>query len=172
VHVGSWSYPAGGIIKIGGVPLYSGFMYAAIASYICQAWRRMQLHVEGVPMRATMITAVLIYVNFYTNHWLPDMRWPLVLLVLFLLRKVSVRYVVRKTTYRMPLYMSFALIGFFVWIAENIGTYIGAWQYPNQADGWKFVHASKVGSWAILIIFSFMLVLWLKTEKEELTRHQ
>ena len=35
--VGSWSYPEDGILKIATVPLYSGFMYAAIGSYISQA---------------------------------------------------------------------------------------------------------------------------------------
>lgn len=169
VNIGSWSYPADGFTKIFGVPLYSGFMYAAIASYMCQAWRRMNLQVSAVPMRSTMLVAVLIYANFYTNHWLPDVRWSLVLLALWLLRKVWVRFTVRNTQYKMHLSVAFILIGFFIWIAENFGTYIGAWQYPDQKDGWKFVHASKVGSWAILIIFSFMLVLWLKTKKKTLT---
>jgi uncharacterized membrane protein YoaT (DUF817 family) len=32
VHMGSWSYPEEGWSKIQGVPLYSGFMYASVAS--------------------------------------------------------------------------------------------------------------------------------------------
>src|SRR6185436_2093503 len=32
--IGAWSYPEDGYLKIGTVPLYSGFMYAAIASYM------------------------------------------------------------------------------------------------------------------------------------------
>jgi len=40
VHMGSWSYPEEAYSKINGVPLYSGFMYASVASYICQSWRR------------------------------------------------------------------------------------------------------------------------------------
>ena len=43
VHIGSWSYPENAYTKIGGVPLYSGFMYASVASYMCQAWRRFDL---------------------------------------------------------------------------------------------------------------------------------
>lgn len=31
VHMGSWSYPEEGYVKIFGVPLYSGFMYASVA---------------------------------------------------------------------------------------------------------------------------------------------
>ena len=39
-RVGSWSYPEAADLAIGRVPLYAGFMYAAVASFICQAWRR------------------------------------------------------------------------------------------------------------------------------------
>jgi uncharacterized membrane protein YoaT (DUF817 family) len=169
VHVGSWSYPDAGHLRIAGVPLYSGFMYAAIASYMCQSWHRMKLDVDKVPMVPTMTVAILIYANFYTNHWLPDMRYILVVITLLLTHKSWVRFYVRGTKYRLHLSLAFLFIGFFIWLAENIGTYIGAWRYPNQQDGWHIVHGSKVGSWSILIIFSFMLILWLKSEKKSLT---
>src|SRR5690606_17969649 len=32
--VGSWSYAAEGVLRIGAVPLFSGFMYAAVGSYM------------------------------------------------------------------------------------------------------------------------------------------
>ena len=35
VAQGSWSYPDTGHAAVGGVPLYSGFMYAAVGSYVC-----------------------------------------------------------------------------------------------------------------------------------------
>lgn len=168
VHIGSWAYPDAGHLRAWGVPLYSGFMYAAIASYMCQAWRRFKLDVDRLPMVPTMITALLIYANFYTNHWLPDGRWLLVVAALVLLRKTWVRFYVRGSQYRLHLPVAFVLIGFFIWLAENLGTYIGAWRYPNQQAGWHIVHGSKVGSWSILIIFSFMLILWLKSEKKQL----
>src|SRR5204863_6901111 len=41
--IGSWSYPEYGFFKIATVPLYSGFMYAAIGSYISQSWQIMKL---------------------------------------------------------------------------------------------------------------------------------
>src|SRR5215212_488637 len=47
VRQGSWSYPDTGSASIGGVPLYSGFMYAAVGSYVCQAWRRFHLRITG-----------------------------------------------------------------------------------------------------------------------------
>ncbi|MBW9235086.1 DUF817 domain-containing protein [Leptospira santarosai] len=31
---------------------------------------------------------------------------------------------------------------FFIWIAENIATFFGAWEYPNQVDAWSLVHGS------------------------------
>ncbi len=37
--VGSWIYPEASILRIGGVPLFTGFMYAAIGSYIARCWR-------------------------------------------------------------------------------------------------------------------------------------
>ncbi len=55
-EIASWSYPEPGVLKIGTVPLYSGFMYAAVASYMCQSWRRLRLessrpanHIVGLP---------------------------------------------------------------------------------------------------------------------------
>ena len=38
-QVGSWIYPEPNFFRIGGVPLFSGFMYACIGSYLCRAWR-------------------------------------------------------------------------------------------------------------------------------------
>lgn len=43
VRMGSWSYPEPGVTKLLGVPLYSGFMYASVASYMCQIWRRLKM---------------------------------------------------------------------------------------------------------------------------------
>ena len=34
---GSWIYPEESVLRIGGVPLFSGFMYACIGSYIARA---------------------------------------------------------------------------------------------------------------------------------------
>lgn len=69
------------------------------------------------------------------------------------------------TRYRMPIALSFVLIGFFIWIAENIATFFGAWKYPNQADAWSLVHIGKVSSWVLLVIVSFLIVATLKQVK-------
>lgn len=66
----------------------------------------------------------------------------------------------------MPMTVAFVLIGFFVWVAENIATYYGAWQYPNQSGGWHPVSLAKISSWSLLVVFSFLIVAQLKHVKE------
>jgi len=44
--IASWSYPDFAYTKVWGVPLFAGFMYAAIGSYIIQAWRLLHLRVR------------------------------------------------------------------------------------------------------------------------------
>src|SRR5262249_17937179 len=80
--VGSWRYPEPGVLKIGVVPVFSGFMYAAVASYVCQAWRILRLEVRRYPdWRLTVPLAAAIYANFFTNQFLPNARWVLIALV-------------------------------------------------------------------------------------------
>lgn len=38
-HMGSWSYPEENLLRIAGVPLFSGFMYAAVGSYLARVTR-------------------------------------------------------------------------------------------------------------------------------------
>jgi len=167
-HLHSWAYPEAAWTKIAGVPLYSGFMYASVASYLCQAWRRLHVTLRGWPSsRITKLTVAAIYVNFFTEHWLPDARWGLAVLILMVFRRTRVGFRVRDCSYAMPMSAAFLLIGFFLWVAENIATYFGAWQYPNQQGGWHPVHLAKMSSWSLLVIFSFLIVAQLKRVKEQ-----
>lgn len=168
-HVGSWAYPEAGYTKILGVPLYSGFLYASVASYICQAWRRLKLKLTHWPKTSSSTPlATAIYVNFFTNHWIYDFRWILGLLVLLVFRKTTVYYTVAGVVRKMPLVLSFFLIGFFIWIAENISTFFHAWQYPYQAGGWNIVHTGKISSWCLLVIISIIFVAQLKHVKSQI----
>ena len=97
-----------------------------------------------------------------------DFRWWLSGIVIIVFWKSWVTYVVGGIRYRMPLVLSFMLIGFFIWIAENIATFFGAWNYPNQNDAWSLVHLGKVSSWVLLVIVSFLLVATLKRVKGKL----
>jgi uncharacterized membrane protein YoaT (DUF817 family) len=101
VHVGSWSYPEEAWTKVAGVPLFSGFMYAAVGSYICQAWRWLDLRVTRYPAWPTFLVAVAIHANFFTHHWLPDVRLLLAVAGLLVLRRTMVHFTVGDARYRM-----------------------------------------------------------------------
>lgn len=167
VHMGSWSYPEEGWSKIGGVPLYSGFMYASVASYICQAWRRMHLRITGWPLPVlTVLISAAIYANFFTHHYVWDARWLLTALLFVVFGRTMVYFDVDGKTLRMPLVLSFLLIGFFIWIAENISTFLGAWTYPGQERTWSLVHIGKISSWFLLVVISVIIVAQLKHLKQ------
>ena len=166
VHVGSWAYPEAALAKVGGVPLYSGFMYASVASYMIQAWRLFGLRFVHWPRPALVVPlGILIYANFFANHVLPDQRLLLIAAVLLVFARTRVEFTPWATQRAMPLVLAFVLIGVFVWLAENVATYLGAWQYPHQRDGWSLVDPHKLSSWALLVIVSLMLVVQLKRVK-------
>ncbi len=170
--VGSWSYPEMGYFKIAHVPLYSGFMYAAVGSYIAGAWKQLQLKLKNPPSYTlSLILGILIYINFFTNHFVLDIRYiVLIPLIVVLYFKTKVFFTPHKRTYHMPLILGFSLIGFFVWIAENIATFYGAWQYPDQAVVWNAVSVQKISSWFLMVIISFIIVSYLKHYKKEHSR--
>ncbi|MFE7901472.1 DUF817 domain-containing protein [Streptomyces sp. NPDC057424] len=157
VALGSWSYPEPAVLKFAGVPLYGGFLYAAVGSYVCRAWHLFDLGLVRYRPRATAVVAAAIYVNFFSHHWLPDARWVLAGLLVAVTLGASVRFTVRGVRRRMPLALSFVLIGFFLWVAENLATLVGAWRYPYQEHGWEPVGVEKFGAWALLISVTFVL---------------
>lgn len=168
VHTGAWSYPGAAWTKVAGVPLFAGFMYASVGSYICQAWRRFDLRVSGYRPLPSTIAALAIYANFFTHYWLPDVRWLLAVLLILVLRRCLVHFTVGPRLYRMPLSLSFVLIGAFLWAAENAATFLGAWRYPDQSSVWRVVHVDKLGAWALLVSLSFVLVASIKSQEGRL----
>jgi len=171
VHMGSWSYPEPGYTKWFGVPLYSGFMYASVASYMCQVWRRLHMDMTGWPgMVPAVMLGAAIYGNFFTHHYIPDFRWTLMALVAVVFWKTRIWYTVRGKTYRMPLTVAFLLVGFFIWLGENIATFFGAWKYPDQHETWRLVGFDKISSWFLLVIISVIIVAQLKYVKAGQTK--
>lgn len=169
VHMGSWAYPEPAFFKIAGVPLYSGFMYASVASYICQAWKRFELHMNHWPKSAwAWVVALSIYANFFTHHFIYDFRWIISVSLLFVFGKTWVSFKISDQYFKMPMVLAYFLIGFFIWVAENISTYLGAWQYPNQSQQWHLVHIGKISSWFLLVIISVIIVVNLKHLKYKL----
>jgi uncharacterized membrane protein YoaT (DUF817 family) len=156
---GSWLYPEPNILRIGGVPLFSGFMYAAVGSYIARVWRIFRFRFEPYPPHwATWLLAVAIYLNFFAHHWLPDIRQLLFAATFLLFWRTWVHFTVWRVERRMPLLVGWFLVALFIWGAENIGTFSRAWMYPGQEDGWRLVSPAKLGAWYLLMIISFVLV--------------
>ncbi|MBW3657110.1 MAG: DUF817 domain-containing protein [Actinobacteria bacterium] len=157
--IGSWSYPEPALTKLATVPLYSGFLYAAVASYVIAAWRLLRLRFTRYPSRPmALAVAAAIYVNFFTHHWLPDLRGVLMGLTLVVFGRTRVHFTPRATERWMPLPLAFVLIGFFVWVAENVSTFLGAWAYPDQLLTWQAVHLGKLTSWSLLVIVTIVVV--------------
>lgn len=162
----SWSYPDFAYSKLWGVPLFSGFMYAAVGSYLIQAWRLFDLRIEHHPPHAlAALVAAALYLNFFTHHFIGDHRWVLTAAALGLYARTRVVFRPWRTDRRMPLPLALVLIGFFIWLAENLGTFFGLWAYPHQLGAWATVHVSKWSAWSMLVLMSFTLVVQLKHVK-------
>jgi uncharacterized membrane protein YoaT (DUF817 family) len=156
---GSWIYPEESLLRIGGVPLFSGFMYACIGSYMARIIRLFEIRFERYPpLWGPWLLAVLAYVNFFTHHYLPDIRWGLFALSVLLFGRTWFQFTPDKTMRRMPMLLGALLVAFFIWIAENVGTFTSTWIYPDQRDGWRLVPLAKLGSWYLLMMLSFVLV--------------
>lgn len=159
VNHGGWYYPEPSWVRLMGVPLYSGFMYASVGSFILACWKRFDLRLESFPPIAAVATLVLAtYANFFTNYWLWDMK-PLLLfaaIALFLRTRVRGAFSAFSAHARLP--FLFLVLGPVVWCAENVGTWLGSWEYPRQAGRWVAVPPDKLLSWTVLVMVSFLVV--------------
>lgn len=165
----AWSYPDFAYTKLFNVPLFSGFMYAAVGSYITQSWRLLDLRIRHYPPYwLATIAALAIYVNFFSHHYIGDYRWYIAAFVFGLYARSMVFFTPLDRVRKMPLLLSFVLIGFFIWIAENISTFFSIWKYPNQMGAWATVHVGKWGSWSLLVIMTITIVAHLKHIKKSI----
>ncbi len=156
---GSWIYPGPSLLHIGGVPLFTGFMYASVGSYIARAWRLFEFRfTRHPPWCTTALLALAIYLNFFADHYGHDFRAGIFLLVAWAFGPTWIHYRVRFKYRRMPLLLGFALVATFIWFAENLGTYTRAWAYPAQHHVWRAVPPAKIGSWLLLMIISYVMV--------------
>lgn len=156
---GSWIYPEEAIFRIGGVPLFSGFMYASVGSYIARISRIFDMRYSAYPpLWTTIALAAAIYANFFAHHFLPDARLVLFAVTGALFWKTAVHFRVFRFRHRMPLLLGFLLVALFIWFAENLATWSRAWLYPGQENGWTPVSIGKLGAWYLLMIISFVLV--------------
>lgn len=159
--VGSWSYAADGVLRVGAVPLFSGFMYAAVGSYLVRVMRIFELRFDGYPPGwVTGLLAAGIYANFFTHHWVADARWVLLAAVGAVYGRCVLHARVHARRLRLPVLLAFALVAAFIWVAENVATFAGAWLYPSQVGGWHVVGGTKLVSWFLLMNISVVLVTW------------
>lgn len=159
--IGSWQYPSAtnSLFILASVPLFTGFLYSAIGSYISRAFVFLKLRYERFPAYYHLwILAILIYINFFTHHYIVDVRYALFVYVIVVFYKTMIYFQVYKSPRHMPFLLAALLTAFFVWIAENIGTFTHIWLYPSQVKYWHPVSLQKVGSWFLLLILSFALV--------------
>jgi uncharacterized membrane protein YoaT (DUF817 family) len=157
-HMGSWTYPEPAVFRIGGVPLFTGFMYAAVGSYMARVIRIFDMRFTRYPrFIPTTLLALSIYVNFFTHHFTVDLRWLLFAWTVVLFGRVRIYFQADRAWRWMPMIVAALLTALFLWIAENIGTATGTWLYPG-GEGWRPVSLAKLGSWYLLLMVSFVLV--------------
>lgn len=157
--IGSWSYPDEFVFGIANVPLFAGFMYSAVGSYIARIWRIFNFEFSYYPSKmATIILVSLIYINFFTHHFFWDFRWGLFGLTVFMFYRTHIYFRIIQSHRQMPILFGWFLVALFIWIAENIATYTNIWIYPNQVSEWNMVPFTKLSSWYLLMLLSFVLV--------------
>lgn len=158
VHAGSWTYPEPGLFKMLGVPLFSGFMYASVGSYMARVIRIFDMRFAPYPpFWLTVALAGAIYVNFFTHHFLPDIRVALFAGTVLIFGQTRIWFVIGHHRYWMPLPVAALLASLALWVAENIGTATGTWLYSGQAAG-QVVSLGKLGSWYLLLFVAFVTV--------------
>ena len=162
VHAGSWSYPEPGLFKVLDVPLFSGFMYASVGSYMARVIRVFDMRFAPFPpFWVTLTLAVAIYANFFAHHFLPDIRLGLFLATVILFARTRIWFRISSAPDArhlwMPLPVAAALSALALWVAENVGTATGTWLYSGQAVG-QMVSFSKLGSWYLLLYVAFATV--------------
>ncbi len=168
---GSRVYPEESLLRIGAVPLFTGFMYAAVGSYIARVQRIFSIGVSHYPpLWTTWVLAAAIYVNFFAHHWLPDVRLGLFAATVLLFGRGWFHFTADRTRRAMPLLLGYGLVALFIWFAENLGTFGQAWVYPVQSGGWEPVSLNKLGAWFLLMIISVVLVSLVHRPVPEVSR--
>lgn len=159
--VGSWIYPDVAFFRIAGVPLFSGFMYASVGSYIARSWRLFDFRfLRHPPLWMLSAVSAGIYGNFFLHHYFVDIRLALFAVLAVLFGRTWVYFRIHRHWRAMPLIVGLFLVSVFIWIAENFGTVTRTWIYPSQVGGWSMVPFGKLGAWFLLMTISYVMVAW------------
>lgn len=158
VAQGSWSYPEPAVMAVMGVPLFSGFMYASVGSYMARVIRIFDMRFAPYPpLWTTFLLAGAIYANFFTHHFLPDIRVALFVATVVVFARTRIWFRITDDLHWMPLPVAAFLSAVALWLAENIGTATGTWLYSGQLPG-DIVSVAKFGSWYLLLYVAFVTV--------------
>ena len=158
LHMGSWGYPEAGLLKIGGVPLFSGFMYASVGSFMARAIRIFDMRfTQYPPFWTTVLLALAIYANFFSHHFIWDIRYGLFAATILVFWRVRIYFTPFGHRLWMPLVIAAFLSSLFLYAAENIGTLTGTWLYAGS-QSFSFTSIAKLGSWYLLLYVSFVQV--------------
>lgn len=165
--VGSWVYPEPALFAIATVPLFSGFMYSSVGSYIARAWRINNFVFKNLPSRSILAAiALLIYVNFFTNHFVYDVRYIIFGLLIVIFWKTKFYATLTHRTFQIHPLITNGLLALFVWFAEQVSTFARIWIYPNQTLEWHPVSFHMFTSWYMLLIFSFIIISLLQPKNQ------
>jgi uncharacterized membrane protein YoaT (DUF817 family) len=157
---GSWMYPEPSLLRIGDVPLFSGFMYACVGSFMTRAWHLFDFRFERhPPLWLLAALSGAIYLNFLLHRYFIDVRLALFVIAIAVLAPGTIHYRIWREHRRMPLLLAAALTAGFIWIAENIGTATATWVYAYQRNGWAMVSPRIYLGWFLLLILSYTLVV-------------
>jgi uncharacterized membrane protein YoaT (DUF817 family) len=155
VHAGSWAYPEPGLFVLFDVPLFSGFMYASVGSYMARVIRIFDMRFAPYPpFAATFALACAIYVNFFAHHFLPDIRMALFAATLVLFWRTRITFRIDTASRWMPLPVAAFLSACALWLAEVVGTVTQTWVYAGTGS----VSLGKLGSWYLLLYVAFVTV--------------
>ena len=173
---GNWSYPEGGVFTVAHVPLFVGFLYAAVGICILRMIRIFDMRFAPFPPYwAALGLAVLIYVNFFTQHLWGDIRLVLFAATVLLFGRTRIWFTpMRGRRWWMPMLLSLVLSALGVWLSENLGTLTGTWIYDGQQQG-ELVSFATLGSWYLFLCVALvvaLLVLPGATQRDTITRNQ
>jgi uncharacterized membrane protein YoaT (DUF817 family) len=162
VGAGSWAYPEPGALAVAGVPLFVGFMYAAVGLCIVRMIRVFDMRFTPFPpLWVNTLIAVAIYANFFVMHAVVDLRVILLALTFwaYARSRISFRAFGRRPS--MPLLASLFASALGVWLVENLGTLTGTWLYAGQAPG-QPVTLATLGSWYLFLCVALALALLMR----------
>jgi uncharacterized membrane protein YoaT (DUF817 family) len=141
----SWS-------NINGVPLFVGFIYAALSSYMMQAWRLFTLRIRHYPPYWMAITlAGLSYLHFFSQH---DYVAYFTACAVGLYGPSLILFKSHSRERQAPLLLSAILIGGFIYLANSICHF---YSLSNPISPWPNTHQSQ--SVFLLIIFSISIIV-------------